>query len=446
MANYLEEDFIAFVKSNVLFEPDEPVIVGLSGGKDSMVLVSLLNKFDYPVIAAHCNFHLRGNESDKDQQFVEDWCNQNQIKLQVKHFDTKSRAGEQKVSVEMAARDLRYAWFRELLVSEKAQSIAVGHHLNDQVETLLMNLTRGTGFRGLTGMKASENLIVRPLLFATRDDIDQYATHENIPCREDLSNADISIKRNFFRHEVIPRLSQINPSFLQTTEANIKRFHGISRFLDKCFLRMENRLVTQKESGFNVTIPHGAERDIFVDFIHYLLEKYQIQGSITAVTDLLDAQVGSQGYIGAYRIIKERDALTFIEPSEVDLETKIVDQIPSERKFGQFHLRFTMIENPDEFNLPRQKEKVWVSANQIQWPIVIRRWRPGDRMHPLGMEGSRKIKKMLTDAKIESANRGTYPVISDQAEILWLPFVSISEKYAVNETTDKVIQIEALHN
>ena len=280
MTKEFENRFLAFIKENALVDRETPIIVGLSGGKDSMSLAHLLHKHNYQIIAAHCNFHLREGDADLDQKLVEDWCEQNNIESIVKHFDTEEFAKNEKVSIEMAARTLRYNWFRELLNSYHASSIAVGHHFNDQIETFFMNITRGTGFSGLTGMKVTNNKVVRPLLFASAEEIEAYVQECKIPYRDDHTNKDVAIKRNFFRHEIIPRFQSINPSFHRTMERNIQRFQSIDRYLNLLFIEMEESLVQINGDGFLIKMPGDKTKHVLVDFIHFYLEKNGIKAEM----------------------------------------------------------------------------------------------------------------------------------------------------------------------
>lgn len=437
-----EDRFLTFISDHALFNQEKPIIVGLSGGKDSMVLVHLLHKFNYPLIAAHCNFQLRSDDADLDQQLVEKWCGQNSVKCVAKRFYTGKYARENGVSVEMAARELRYNWFEELLLDFDAQAIAVGHHLDDQVETFLMNITRGTGFRGLSGIKVKNNQIVRPLLFASRTEIEQYAYACDIPFRDDHTNNDVTIKRNFFRHEIIPQFESVNPSFKRTVESNIEKFQAIGNYFDILFHEMEEELVETDGDEFTVKIATGKKQHIYLDFLHFLFDKKGIKCGLQPINHLLNAQVGSHAHMGDYVVIRDRDCLAFNLFRNYKVDAVLVEKLPAEITFGKYVFRFSALEQVKQEDLPKESEKVWLSADQIEWPIVIRSWQPGDRMKPFGMSQSRKIKKMLTDAKISSAQRTGFPLITDQKNIVWLPFVRPSQDYAVTHLSHKVVQIE----
>src|SRR6056297_953953 len=442
MTKEFENRFLAFIKENALVDYESPVIVGLSGGKDSMTLAHLLHKHNYQIIAAHCNFHLREGDADLDQQLVEDWCEQNSVECIVKHFATEEYAKKEKVSIEMAARTLRYNWFRKLLNSYHASSIAVGHHFNDQIETFFMNIARGTGFRGLVGMKAINNQVVRPLLFASAEEIQAYAQDCKIPFRDDHTNKDVAIKRNFFRHEIIPKFQALNPSFQRTMERNIQRFQSIDRYLNLLFMEMEESLVQVNDDGFLIKIPGDKTKHVLVDFIHFYLEKNGIKSPMQAITDIMDAQVGAKSQIENFSIIRDRNALVFQKFKHYEAAPVFVSEPNTEFTFDKYRFKITAISPSDIKNMPVDNEKVWFAADQIHWPIVIRAWQPGDRMKPLGMQQTKKIKKMLTDAKIPSAQRADFPVMADQKGIIWLPFIRPSQDCAVRDLKATVVQVE----
>jgi tRNA(Ile)-lysidine synthase len=390
---------------------------------------------------AHCNFRLRGCDSNTDEQLVQQWCNQNNLPCHITHFDTLAYAEKNSISIEMAARELRYNWFEKIRKIENAQAVAVAHHLNDHVETFMLNITRGTGMSGLKGIVPKNGNVVRPLLFASRQMIDAYASDLQIPFRTDHTNKDIRMKRNFLRHEIIPRFEQLNPSFLPTMQQNMLRFEHIVRFMEKRFESMEQRLVSQTEGQVFIQFPEEQEMLVFADFLHHFFTKKNLVVPLDEVAELVHAQVGKRVLFDDWQIVKERGGLAISQTCDDNFEHLLLNTFPAVVQFGKYEFAFTIIDGVDESSMPKRANEVWLDAHKIELPVKIRAWQPGDSMIPLGMEGKRKIKKMLTDAKIANVARKNYPVVCDKNTIIWLPGIRPHHHYAVTATTRRVLCI-----
>ncbi len=444
MQKDLKARFEKFIKNENLFKKDEKAILGLSGGKDSMVLAALLHDCGYDFIAAHCNFHLRGKQSDADQLLVEEWCEKNNIELHVTHFQTKEYAQEHQISIEMAARDLRYAWFRELKMKHGAQYICIAHHLNDQIETFFLNLARGTGIKGLVGMKVRNGAIIRPLLFAGRQEIDAYAARKAIPYRKDLSNDDVKLKRNFIRHKVIPLLGELNPSILETMQTNMKNLSGVTRFLENQFAIMEQNLIEKNENETNIKIPQDHTKDIFTDFLLQFFSKEGMSFTPTQIRDILDAQPGAEVKINNYNLYREREALLLKQSRQEIPEPAIINSLPQKIVFGDYQFEFSEKKLKNTGGFPRENDEIWLNRGNIKFPLTIRSWQAGDKISPLGMEGTKKVKKILTDKKIKTSERMNYPVVCDAENIIWIPYYTVNRLYKITDIECAILSIKVI--
>ncbi|MDA3868057.1 MAG: tRNA lysidine(34) synthetase TilS [Salinivirgaceae bacterium] len=442
MSEYALENACAqYIEKHQLFTKNDSLLLGVSGGKDSMVLASILHKMGYAIIVAHCNFRLRGQASDSDEQLVQQWCKQYDVPFHIKHFDTVAFAEKENISIEMAARELRYNWFEDIRKNLKAQAIAVAHHLNDHVETFMLNITRGTGISGLKGIVPKNGNVVRPLLFASRQMIDAYAYDLQIPFRTDHTNEDVRFKRNFIRHEIIPHFQQLNPSFLNTMQQNMVRFEHVARFMETQFETMEQRLVTQNGTDLFIHFPEEVEMLVFTDFLHYFFKKNEFNAPLAEVAALAQLQVGKRVLFGNQQIVKERSGLVISKASEDTPHSVQVVTFPGKVQFNPYEFTFTTFDVSDELAMPQGANVVWLDAHKIELPVSIRVWQPGDTMIPFGMQGNRKIKKMLTDAKISNVARKNYPVVCDKSAIIWLPGIRPHNHFAVSAHTRRVLCI-----
>lgn len=442
----LEIECAKYISDNDLLLRNKPVLVGVSGGKDSMALVHILKTLGYSLVVAHCNFQLRGAASEADAQLVREWCETNDVKSTFVRFETEKHAAQEKISIEMAARQLRYQWFEDERLSSGAQFIAIAHHLNDHIETFLLNIVRGTGISGLKGILPLNGNVVRPLLFSTRETIDTYVEDCGIPFRDDHTNADINITRNYIRHEIVPRFQMLNPSFLNTMKHNLARFGNVVFYMAKQFERMERELLSHCDTGVFIGFPKGEDMLVFSDFLHHFFSKNNFTVNATEVAGLADSQVGRQICFDNHVVVREREGLSITETIEKNQEPVQVINVPCEIQFGFSSFIFSIREHFDVNSVSRDANIVWLDADKVQMPMLLRVWEAGDTMVPYGMKGKRKIKKILTDSKVPSVFRASYPVLCDEENVVWLPGIRPNNHYAVSEFTQQVLIVEYRSN
>ena len=390
------------------------LLVAVSGGVDSMCLAQKVRLEGGPFAIAHCNFGLRGAESDGDEAFVTQWARKNGVPCHVKRFDTERYASERGVSVEMAARELRYRWFGQLCRENGYEGVAVAHHANDNAETLLLNLLRGTGLKGICGMKDSSPLqgsvsirLIRPLLDFSRREIEAHAVRSGVDFRIDATNADTAIPRNRIRHAVFPQLAAINPSFRQTFGAEMKHFAQAGRLLDDLFAAGRDSLCPERGGVLCIDIPALLRRKEPGWWLWRLLEEYGFGAAqLEQIEASLQAQSGKTFLSPTHRLVKDRTELR-VYPLSLPDSADLTDRLDVRT--------FAVMPGFD----PRQKpaDVLFVDADKLRLPLSARPPRPGDRFRPFGMRrGSKLLSDFFTDLKLDVAQKQREVVVTMQDE------------------------------
>lgn len=409
-------------------------LLGVSGGVDSMCMAELfLHSRLHPEFAiAHVNFRLRGADSDGDEVFVREWAEKNSIRFFTKSFDTRSYAADKGISIEMAARELRYAWFSELLAEQGFDWLAVAHNLNDAVETMYLNLLRGTGIRGIAGMKEASGSILRPLLTFTRQQIEEFAGENSITHRTDATNSDSSYTRNRIRNEIFPQFGLINPSFLETSSREMAHFAEIEALLDDLLEEKKNALTSFEGDAFCIDIEKLSEESQPRYWLFRLLQPFGFNDDILARIDAaLEGQSGKTFYSATHKAIRDREFLKvypIAEPGPACIDISVLDIW-------------------DGFD-PRSADGsvLYVDADKVNLPLACRRWQSADRFRPFGMKGFRKLSDFFTDLKfdVEQKQRQTVVTTTDcdgNEQIVCIAGLRIDDRYRVSEKTKRVVRI-----
>ena len=440
----LSEAFERYIEKNGLFTHDDRVLLTVSGGVDSMVMLSLFTRCGYRVGVAHCNFQLRGAESDEDEVLVAEEAARLGVECYNKRFDTLTEMERTGESMEMAARRLRYAWFEELRNEHGYTVIAVAHHADDSVETFFINLLHGTGLRGLTGISKQIGRIVRPLLFATRKEILEYAVANKIPYREDSSNRSTKYLRNKVRLGLVPRIREINPKFTSLMRHNIDRLSDAQRFIDHAIERIRDLAVT---SDGEIDTIHVDRIDAAFprEFVIYelLSSAYGFKG------DVIDSlcRALEQGATGRRFYSRERvaciDRGTVVVAPIADDDPCVceVDEGAVRSYCGNAVLYYELadIDTIEDFGVPEHAAQV--DADKLRYPLTLRRWREGDWFVPFGMTGRKKVSDFLTDAKVSVAEKQRQFVLLSGDDIVWLVGRRIDDRYRLTEETENVLRI-----
>lgn len=425
----MREKFSAYIKAHQLLGDAEQVLVGVSGGVDSMTLLDLLHREIGAdrLAVAHCNFSLRGGESDAEQALVERRCDELGVKLHTIRFATRKECEATGESTQMAARRLRYEWFDALCDEFGYHKIAIAHHNDDSIETFFINLMRGTGIRGLTGINITRERIIRPLLFTSRWDIDRYAIDENISYLTDSSNLSDDYLRGRLRHEILPKLHSASSSFGRVMSENLERLGDAQRFIDQQIDMIRQVVIVEGRLQLDQLAKYGEARFL----LYELLRPYGFSGSV--VDDILGASLtGKQFYAERYIATLDRGELLLCERSaEGFAERVIAEDDPSIEWIDPSTL--ATLQTPPHVAL--------LSADALQFPLRARRWEQGDWFVPLGMHSQKKVSDFLVDAKVSLPDKERQGVLISGQAIVWLVGRRIDDRYRITERTARAIRI-----
>lgn len=454
-----------YIDTHKLLRPDGRYIVGLSGGADSVALILILKELGYCVEAAHCNFHLRGKESQRDEDFCIKLCEKNNIKLHLIHFYTAEYAELNKVSIEMAARKQRYDYFETLRKEIDADAICIAHHRDDSVETVLLNLVRGTGLRGLMGIRPRNQHILRPLLTCSKSEIEDYLSAKEQPFVTDSSNLVADVKRNKLRLEVVPTLKEINPSFDETIvrmsdnigEAQIiinasleNAFHRIvtveNEEVDALLLRLQEGIPSQDLPNLRINIAALIDYVSPEYFLFYLLSPYGFTSpQIRHIALSSSSESGKEYITDTYTLLFDRKMML------LSRREKTVSAPLQLFQIGKFvYSDQCMIEIIEEvvdnnFTIPTTPNEIVVDKAKVHFPLVLRRTATADRFRPFGMKGSKLVSDYLTNIKVDAISKRKQLVLVDgNNEIMWLVSRRSSETYRITRNTTTALRIRFL--
>ena len=422
---------------NFHFLKGKKLLIACSGGLDSTIMTRLLKELNFNISLAHCNFSLRAKESDGDEKFVINLADKLSIPVFNKTFDTKKYAEDQKISTQMAARDLRYDWFEELCKKHGFDFLLTAHHLDDDMETFFINLSRGTGLRGLTGIPAANEKIIRPFLIFSRDEILDYAKANNIVWREDSSNSKTDYLRNKLRLEVLPKFKDISEQTLQNFQISQGHLTESQSLINDYMVLVSNLVVSKSKEGYQININKLKELPNTDALLYELLSPY----GFTAwedVSDLLNAQSGKQVFSSTHKLLKDRDVLLL---SEIHTGERIQKyQISAEATAirAPLNLKFESVNNISDTD----KNTVYLDKAKLKFPLVLRKWKDGDYFFPFGMKGKKKVSKFSKDEKLSLlAKENCWLLCADNDEIVWLVGMRMDERFKVDSNTKEILKI-----
>lgn len=436
--------FKKFIAENNLIKPDQKILLAVSGGIDSMVMAHLFLRTGYITGIAHCNFSLRGEESDNDELFVRKFTEEHKIPFHTIKFETKEYAGKNGLSVQMAARELRYSWFEEVRKQNDYDLTAVAHNLNDNIETLIINLTRGTGLAGLSGMRPMNNMIIRPLLFATRLSIKRYSEREGISFREDRSNADTKYTRNKIRHLVLPVLKEINPSIETTLNETAERFYDLNEIITEYISSLRIK-ITEKKEGFN-----SFNINILKEYSHnrsIIFELFRPYGLNNAQTDdllkVINGKTGGRIYTETHRIFKNRKEL-IASPDEIrDEEQTTIKNINGFKKASCIESA-EYVSITDGFEISSDSSVALINAEKLTFPLVIRKWKSGDYFYPFGMKQKKKLSDYFIDKKFSILEKENKLILESDGNIIWIIGERLDNRFRITDLTKKGLLLRAV--
>ena len=438
----LLQRFIENYKNKGWGNTPKAILLAVSGGRDSMVMADLFLKNKISFIVVHCNFQLRGEEANTDEKLVKSWCVENKIPFFVNHFDTKSFAGQWKKGIQETARKLRYDWFSTLCKENNLRYIATAHHANDNVETLLINLFKGTGIKGLQGIPMQNGNIIRPLLFATREMIDHYAIENNIQYRDDESNEDDKYLRNAVRHQIIPNIEKYFPNASNQIHDSIKRFSQTLEIYDENIQQKIKKLIEQRGKDIYIPIRKLKQVNPLETLCYELFKPYGFSGMQTQqLIDLMDAEAGKWINSPSHKLIKDREFLIITELKTEATDFISIEHIPT--KIDVEHLSFHLSKTVKPEIISRAANIAFLDLSKIEFPILLRKWRQGDYFYPIGMGmKKKKLSRFFIDQKIPLHQKENIWVLESNKRIVWLAGYRLDERFKITDKTDEVLKIE----
>lgn len=434
------KEFLSNIEKQSLFKKKDKLLVAVSGGVDSMVLCHLLKTAGFNIHAAHCNFQLRGVEADEDEQSVKSFCEKNKIPFLSKRFETKNTAKKKKISIQMAARELRYEWFNELIKSKGFKFLLTAHHLNDNIETFFINLCRGTGLKGLKGIEEKHNNIIRPLLNFKRKEIENYAKENKIPFRTDSSNNDDKYLRNYLRLKVIPMFKELNPSFDNTLNSEINLINKYYRFLQKHISVEKSNVVESNNNTVKINIKELLNTTEPQLILFEILNEFNFNPStVNDVFQSINGIPGKRFNSETHTLIKDRAYLIIEQNQENTIEDTFI-------KKGQSHIKKPVnlkLKQVPFFELTRDTHVIHIDADKLVYPLKLRHWIQGDKFKPFGMKGFKKLSDYFKDLKLNHFDKKNILILENgNKEIIWILNHRMDDRYKIGEKTKHILKLE----
>ncbi len=435
------EQFLKYIHDEKLFHSSQRILLAVSGGADSMLMLHLFTNSGFPVAVAHCNFGLRGAESDKDEQFVSDFCDKHNLAFFVKRFSTQDYARENGVSIEMAARDLRYSWFDGLLVKHGLDLLATAHHQDDVIETFLINLSRGSGIKGLSGIQPRSGRIIRPMLFISRTEILDYCMRMKIEFRTDLSNLDTVYKRNLIRHEILPLLEQVNPAFRKNALKTIGNLHETGQLFQQRMNEIRSFVYSEDDQGVMIHIEKLLAFSPLRTILFELIREFGFQ--IEQVDDMIESltkESGRKFFSDEYRMVKDREylliSLYLSKPDKVYYIEEESDGI----KFP-VNLSFEKLERTANFRFSTHPNVVDFDMDQLVFPLLLRHWQEGEYFQPLGMTGLKKLSDFFIDEKYSIPEKENAWILASGNRLVWIVGKRLDDRFKITDKTKRILRI-----
>ncbi len=434
--------FRQYINEFNLFDPEDHILLTVSGGMDSSLMAELFFRADFRFGIAHCNFQLRGAEADRDEQFVKDLAANYKTPFYTVRFNTREYAEENKISIQMAARDLRYQWFEKTRKQNKYDYIALAHNKDDVEETFFINLLRGTGIRGLSGMKSKTGRIIRPLLFASRKSIHEYITKYKIGFVEDSSNAEIKYVRNHIRHKIIPEFEKIKPDFRNSLDKTIEHLNETEMLVQDAILQKKKEFIREEGGKIYIDQLRLKNYKFRKTFLFEFLRPYGFSSSIVQdILKALDTTPGKQFFSENYRLISDRKNLILTQKRSTDTEQFIIETIQDEIN-SPLRIRMTEFEFNSGFSPPADSRVATVDADKITFPLNLRKWKKGDRFFPFGMQNSKKLSDFFIDLKLSLDEKEKTWLLCSGENIIWVIGKRMDDRFKITGDTKRMIQFE----
>jgi tRNA(Ile)-lysidine synthase len=460
----LLQQFQQHITLNQLFSPNDTLLLAVSGGIDSVVLCELCKQAGYNFIIAHCNFKLRGAESERDAAFVQQLAQGYNVPVYIKEFDTAAYADSHKLSIQEAARELRYNWFAELLKPAtgpalkreqtalapvntnhpQPTALVTAHHLDDNIETMLMHFFRGTGIHGLRGMLPKQGHIARPLLFARKQELKQFAVENNLQWVEDSSNALDKYSRNYFRHQLIPLVQKIYPEAENNLVNNLRRFADMEELYEQAVEQHKKKLLEQKGQEIHIPVLKLKKAQPLVSIVYEIIKGFGFSPAQTdEVIKLLESESGRYVRSATHRIIKNRRWLIIAPAQSEQAQNLVIDEDENKVVFENGELVFEQLQSRN-VQLVNDAAIALIDKSELQFPLLLRKWKKGDYFYPLGLKKKKKLARFFIDQKLSLTDKEKVWVLESNKKILWVVGLRIDDRFKLTEATKQVLKIQLI--
>ena len=429
----MKNNFLHYIHEHKLFDTKSKILLAISGGIDSVCLADLLIRSGYNVEFAHCNFKLREKESDQDEIFVSDLANKNKIPFHQISFDTNHYALSNKLSIQMAARELRYEWFEKVRREISADYIAIAHNQNDNIETFFINLINGTGLKGLRAIQNKNNFIVRPLMFASRNQIGEYVKSKSLNFREDSSNKSKKYQRNKVRHDLMPLLKQINPSIENTIADEIEIIKNTYSIFKEQVDRVVKEISCQTDDGIKISKNKLIKLEPIDTYLYEILNVFGFT-DLKSIKNSILSNPGKQFISKSHRLLIDRE-FVFVEKIEDDFFNDILINENTLILSSPLNISFKISSNDQ---MDKIKDTAYFDYEKLVFPLVIRKWKSGDKFIPSGMKGFKKLSDFFIDSKINRLLKEKTLLLCSNDDIIWVIGHRIDERYKATSKTKKM--------
>lgn len=433
--------FLKYNNEHQLFTESDKVLLTVSGGKDSVAMVHLFLKAGFDFGIAHCNFKLRGEDADADEQFVKALAQKNNIPFFNIAFETEKYAQEKRVSIQMAARELRYSWFEKIRSNNNYQYIATAHHKNDVAETMLINLTKGTGLAGLHGIKPKTKHLIRPLLGVTRKDVELFILEHNIIFREDQSNANTKYVRNKIRHKVIPVLEEINPSLVETFYQEAQQFSELEEIVNQKVDEVKKQCIVVQDNLITVSIDALLKLSPLKTYLYYFIKDFGFnKDDVLSIVAGMKEQSGKRYYSLTHQILKDREELIISLHHQKEMKKYMINSIADFDNLPVY-IQSDIIKN-EKLTIDRGANFAYLDKDKVKFPLTLRKWKEGDVFRPLGMRGKKKVSDFFIDEKVSLLGKeNTWLLLSDN-KICWIVGMRINDDFKLTHKTKQIILLK----
>jgi tRNA(Ile)-lysidine synthase len=436
------KNFTDFIEENDLFNHNSNILAAVSGGMDSVLLAHLLKAAGFNFGIAHCNFQLRGAEADRDQQFCLQLAQQLHVPFHTINFDTLKLVTDKKISTQMAARQLRYEWFEQIRQKYTYTATALAHHQNDTIETILLNLVRGTGIAGMHGILPKNGSIVRPLLFLTRDEIQNLVMANGLHFVEDSSNASVKYARNKIRLEIIPKLKELNPRLEQTFEDNLEHFRSLELLLDRRVAELKSELFVAHGNDIHIALDPLKKLEPKKLLLFNLFKEYGFNE--TVIDDLITSLDKHSGRIfesPGFKMLLDREKLILSKNGPTQPQPVMLHE--NDHHIYYSHYKLTVLHDDSALIVKNNPMTASIDSDLLIYPLTLRRWQHGDYFYPIGMKNKKKVSDFFISLKVPLHEKVQIPLMTNgNGEIMWIAGYRPDERYKVTDSTKKVTIFE----